>query len=83
MTTFFSHSPQISNFHHYFPVSIHFFIPFRISEKFSFPPTFAKMSPLFRKIDLFLYTLLVFRFPYFYHDAFMQLTMHVLDAPAN
>jgi len=31
---------------------------------------------------VFLYTLLVFRFPpYIYHNAFMHHTMHVLDAP--
>jgi len=31
---------------------------------------------------MFLHTLRVFRFhPYFYHDAFMHHTMHVLNAP--
>jgi len=76
---FFSHSPQISNFPLFFLFQ---FISLLFLEISLSPPTFAKVSPWFRKIYVFLYTLRVFS-PYFYHDAFIHHTMHVLDAPAR
>jgi len=57
----------------------------------TFPPVFRKIShfslyiykfpPDFVKFTRFFYILCVFDSPYFHHDAFMQHTMHVLDAP--
>ena len=76
LTTFFSHSPHISNFPPIFPVSIHFHLYFG---KFSFSPTFDKFPSDFVKFTCFTYFLCILP-PYFYHDAFMHHTMHILDA---
>jgi len=52
-----------------------------ISGIFSFPPIFAKISlPDFVKLTCFYILYMYFVSSYFYHDAFMHHTMHVLDA---
>ena len=76
---FFSHRPQISNFHSYFPCFS------------TFPPCFAKIiiSPLllqlprsvFEKFPCFLHTLCVFRPPLLRPWCIYASQMHVLDAP--
>ena len=53
-------------------------------KNFLLPPNFSKFPLCFRQIYVFfLHTLCVFRFPYFYHNAFMHHTMRVLDAPGQ
>ena len=77
---FFSHRPQISNFPHIFPVSVHFPL-FR--ENYYFPLLW-KIPPCFRKIHLlFTYFMCISFPPYFDHDALMHHPMHVLDAPVH
>ena len=67
-----------------FPVSIHFPLFWEIF----LSPYFCKISPYFAKFPsdfvkvTCLHTLRVFSH-YFYHDAFMHHTMHVLNAPAS
>jgi len=51
-----------------------------ISGNFSFPLTFAKFPPDFIKLTCFYILYMYFVSPYFYQDAFMHHTMHVLDA---
>src|SRR6218665_3916715 len=67
-----------------FVISLYFpsFGPFpSISKIFSFPPYFCKFSSDFVKFACFFTYFLCFSFlPYFYRDAFMHHTMHVLVA---
>ena len=64
-----------------FAISIHF--PSYFDKIILSHPTFINF-PLFSANLRVFYILCVFRFtPYFYHDAFMHHTMHVLDAPED
>src|SRR6218665_4031973 len=55
---FFSHPPQISNFHPLFPVSVHFTPCFA---KIIIPPYFTNFPSVFKKFTCFLHTFCVFR----------------------
>src|SRR6218665_1239422 len=76
---FFSHKPQISNspYFHYFNT----FPLFR--QNYSFLPTFTNVPSVFGKFTCFYILYVFFVSPYFYHDAFMHHTKHVLDAPGQ
>src|SRR6218665_2313593 len=64
---------------HIFAISIHFHPP--ISTKLFFPPLTLQMTLCFRQIYVSFIYFVFFVSPYFYYDAFMHHTMHVLDAP--
>src|SRR6218665_2059175 len=80
---FFSHSPQISNFplfpcfNLFPPISRNFSFPLLLQ---IFPPNFGTFTCISFPLLLMSYVLLM---SYFYHDAFMHHTMHILDAPAS
>src|SRR6218665_2718785 len=67
----FGISPLFSLFHYISPL-------FR--KKILFPPAFKNFPPAFVKLTCFYMLSVYFVQPYFYHDAFMQDIMHVLDA---
>src|SRR6218665_3404242 len=74
--TFFSHLPQISNFPLF---SLLQYISPLFRENYYFPATFTTFPPLLHKFTRFLHTLRVFRFPYFYHHAFIHHPFHFIS----
>jgi len=66
------------------PISLFQFMSPLFRQIFLFPLLLQNVRPWFCKIHVFRHILRVFRFPlYFYHDAFMHHTIHVLDALVN
>ena len=81
LMTFFSHQPLISNLPLF---SLFQYISPYLEKKLFFLPYFKKFSlPVFAKFTCFLHTLGFLVSPYFYHEAFMHHTMHVLDASGH
>jgi len=74
--SFFSHRLQIFHFPHFRSFNPHF----PLFRKHFYSPYFCKCPPLFRKICVFLHFLCFSFPPYFDHNAFKHLTMHILDA---
>ena len=74
---FFSHSLKISNFN---PISRFQFISPLISRNFSFPLLLQNSHPPDFVTFTCFFTYFTCSSPYFYRDAFMHNTMHVLDS---
>src|SRR6218665_1558582 len=79
------HSPKFFLFtNHKFRIPLYSLFQYvspLFQKNYSYPLLF-KIAPFFLQIYVsFTYFMCFFVSPYFYHDAFMHHTMHVLDAP--